>query len=69
VALLPAVSVESELARHELIRVLVPELAFERPVRLVYRRGGSLSQSARAFLSVAEAHATKRRGRFEFHRE
>ena len=69
VALLPAIAIEGELARRELIRVLVPELAFERPVRLVYRRGGSLSQSAKAFLSVAEAHATKRKGRFEFQRE
>lgn len=69
VALLPAIAIEGELARGELVRVLVPELAFERPVRLVYRRGGSLSQSARAFLSVAEAHATKRKGRFEFQRE
>lgn len=69
VALLPAIAVEGELARGDLVRVLVPELAFERPVRLVYRRAGSLSQSARAFLAVAEAHATKRRGRFEFQRE
>ena len=69
VALLPAIAVESELARGELMRVLVPELAFERPVRLIYRTGGSLSQSARAFLAVAEAHATKRRGRFAFQRE
>jgi DNA-binding transcriptional LysR family regulator len=69
VALLPAVAVESELGKGELIRVLVPELAFERPVRLVYRSGGTLSQSARAFLAVAEAHATKRRGRFAFERE
>jgi DNA-binding transcriptional LysR family regulator len=69
VALLPAIALESELARGELVRVLVPELAFERPVRLVYRSGGTLSQSARAFLTVAEAHATKRRGRFQFLRE
>jgi DNA-binding transcriptional LysR family regulator len=69
VALLPAVAVESELAKGELMRVLVPELAFERPVRLVYRTGGTLSQSARAFLAVAEAHAAKRRGRFAFQRE
>jgi DNA-binding transcriptional LysR family regulator len=69
VALLPAVAVESELARRELVRVLVPELAFERPVRLVYRSGGPLSQSAKAFLAVAEAHATKRRGRYAFQRE
>lgn len=69
VALLPAIAVESELAKGELVRVLVPELAFERPVRLVYRTSGTLSQSARAFLAVAEAHATKRRGRFAFERE
>ena len=69
VALLPAVAVESELARGELIRVLVPELAFERPVRLVYRGGGSLSQSAKAFLAVAEAHAAKHRGRFAFQKD
>jgi DNA-binding transcriptional LysR family regulator len=69
VALLPAIAVETELARGDLVRILVPELAFERPVRLVYRTGGTLSQSARAFLAVAEAHATKRRGRFAFQRE
>jgi DNA-binding transcriptional LysR family regulator len=69
VALLPAVAVESELARGELVRVLVPELAFERPVRLIYRSGGAISQSARAFLAVAEAHAARRRGRFAFQRE
>jgi DNA-binding transcriptional LysR family regulator len=69
VALLPAIAVESELARGDLVRILVPELAFERPVRLVYRTGGTLSQSARTFLAVAEAHATKRRGRFAFQRE
>jgi DNA-binding transcriptional LysR family regulator len=69
VALLPAIAVESELSRGELMRVLVPELAFERPVRLVYRSGGSLSHSAKAFLGVAEAHAAKRRGRFAFQRE
>jgi DNA-binding transcriptional LysR family regulator len=69
VALLPAVAVQAELERGELIRVRVPELAFERPVRLVYRRGGSLSHAATAFLSVVEAHAAKRRGRYAFTRE
>jgi DNA-binding transcriptional LysR family regulator len=69
VALLPAIAVEGELARGELVRIVVPELAFERPVRLVYRTGGTLSHAARAFLAVAEAHATKRRGRFAFQRE
>lgn len=69
VALLPAVAVQAELERGELIRVRVPELAFERPVRLVYRRAGSLSHAATAFLSVVEAHAAKRRGRHVFTRE
>jgi DNA-binding transcriptional LysR family regulator len=69
VALLPSIAMESELARGELIRVLVPELAFERPVRLVYRSGGTLSHSAKAFLAVAEAHAATHRGRFAFQRE
>lgn len=69
VALLPAVAVEGEIARGDLVRVIVPDLAFERPVRLVYRRGGALAQSARAMLAVAEAHATRRKGRFTFQRE
>src|SRR5262245_2167879 len=69
VALLPVIAVESELDRGELVRVHVPELAFERPVRLVFRKGGSVSHAASAFLSVAEAHATKARGRYAFTRE
>jgi DNA-binding transcriptional LysR family regulator len=69
VALLPAIAIESELARGELIRVLVPELAFERPVRLIYRSGGTLSHTATAFLAAAEAHAATHRGRFAFQRE
>jgi DNA-binding transcriptional LysR family regulator len=69
VALLPVVAVEGELARGELRRVRVPELAFERPVRLVYRKAGTPSHAAAAFLAVAEAHAVKRRGRYAFARE
>jgi DNA-binding transcriptional LysR family regulator len=69
VALLPAIAVEEELARGELVRVLVPELAFERPVRLVYRKGGSLSHAASAFLKIVEEHAAKARGPYAFTRE
>lgn len=69
VALLPAIAVESELARGELVRVKVRELAFERPVRLVWRKGGTLSHAAAAFLEVAEAHAAKARGPYAFLRE
>ncbi len=69
VALLPAVAVEGELTRGELVRVHVPELAFERPVRLIYRKGGSISHAATAFLSVAESHAAKGRSAYAFTRE
>jgi DNA-binding transcriptional LysR family regulator len=69
VALLPAIAVESELARGELIRLEVRELSFERPVRIVWRRSGALSHAAAAFLGVAEAHAAKVRGPYSFHRE
>jgi DNA-binding transcriptional LysR family regulator len=69
VALLPAIAVEGELARGDLVRVKVRELAFERPVRLVWRKAGTLSHAASAFLEVAEAHAAKSRGPYAFHRE
>jgi DNA-binding transcriptional LysR family regulator len=69
VALLPAIAVESELARGDLVRIKVRELAFERPVRLIWRRAGTLSHAATAFLAVAEGHAAKSRGPYAFHRE
>ena len=59
VALVPAVCVQGDLERGVLVRVPVPELQFERKLRIVYRRKASLSHSARAFLKVAEAHASK----------
>ena len=69
VALLPAIAVEGELARGELVRVHVAELSFERPVRVVSRKEGALSQAATAFLQVAEAHAVKFRGPYSFVRD
>ena len=42
VALLPGICVEAEVARRELVRINVPELAFERKIRLVYRRDSGL---------------------------
>lgn len=59
VALVPAVCVQGELARGELVRVPVPELQFERKIRIVYRKRATLSHAARAFLKVAEAQARK----------
>lgn len=66
VALIPAICIEAELAREELVRVPVPELALERKLRLVYRRNASLSHAARAFLKVAEAYSSRMRGRYMF---
>jgi DNA-binding transcriptional LysR family regulator len=66
VALLPAIAVEAELARHELVRVRVPDLDFERKLRLVHRKEGSLSHAAQAFLAVVDAQAALRKGRFSF---
>jgi len=69
VALLPAISVENELARGELVRIPVRELRLHRKLRLVYREAASLSHAARAFLKVAEAFALEHRGPYRFQRE
>lgn len=69
VALLPEISVEGELARGELVRITVKELQLHRKLRLVYRREASLSHAARAFLTLAEAIAQERQGRYRFQRE
>jgi DNA-binding transcriptional LysR family regulator len=64
VALVPGLSIESEIARGELVRIPVRELRIERKLRLVYRKNASLSHAARAFLKVAEAMAHERKGRY-----
>jgi DNA-binding transcriptional LysR family regulator len=69
VALMPEISVETEVARGELVRIPVRELRVERKLRLVYRKEAGLSHAARAFLKVAEAVATERAGRYRFQRE
>ncbi len=69
VALIPEISVETELSRGELIAVPVEELQLKRKLRLVYRKDASLSHAARAFLKVAEAMAADHRGRYLFQRE
>jgi DNA-binding transcriptional LysR family regulator len=69
VALVPAISVENELARGELRRIPVRELRLHRKLRLVYRKAASLSHAARAFLKVAEALSVERRGPYRFQRE
>jgi DNA-binding transcriptional LysR family regulator len=69
VAFVPEISVETEIARGELIAIPVRELLLKRKLRLVYRRDGSLSHAARAFLKVVEAISLERKGRYRFQRE
>src|SRR6202522_46149 len=69
VALMPEISVETEIARGELIRIPVRELRVQRKLRLIYRKEAGLSHAGRAFLKVAEAVATERAGRYRFQRE
>jgi len=64
VALVPAICVEGELARGDLVRVEIRELRLERRLRLVYRKGASLSHAARAFLQVAQSLAQQKGGRY-----
>src|SRR5580704_19058902 len=69
VALIPEISVETEVARGELVRIPVRELQLKRKLRLIYRKDANLSHAARAFLKVVEAVAIERKGRYRFQRE
>src|SRR5438105_3146578 len=69
VAFLPEISVETEIARGELVRIPVRELQLKRKLRLIYRKDANLSHAARAFLKVVEALALERKGRYRFQRE
>jgi DNA-binding transcriptional LysR family regulator len=69
VAFLPEISVETELARGELVRIPVRELQLKRKLRLIYRKDANLSHAARALLKVVEAVARERQGRYRFQRE
>ena len=60
VALVPALSVQAEIARGELVSVAVPELDCSRKLWLVYRRQASLSYAALAFLRVVRTLAQDR---------
>lgn len=59
VALLPGICVQNEVDRGEVVALKVRELHFERKLRLVFRRNGSLSHAARAFLKVAQSFAER----------
>jgi DNA-binding transcriptional LysR family regulator len=57
VALVPGLTVRTELGSGALVRVRVRELQMERKLRLVYRRQAALSHVAKAFVKVVEAYA------------
>jgi DNA-binding transcriptional LysR family regulator len=57
VALVPLIAVERDIGRGDLVRVPVPELAFERKIRVVHRPGNALSHAGRAFLKTCRAIA------------
>ncbi len=57
VALVPRLTVETELVHGALVAVRVPELHVGRSLRLVFRKRTALSHAATAFLEVVKAHA------------
>jgi len=69
VALVPEITVASEIARGDLVRIPVRDLHFERKLRLVFRKESALSHAGQAFLKVAEQVAKEKGGRYRFHCE
>ncbi|SFS18832.1 transcriptional regulator, LysR family [Granulicella pectinivorans] len=69
VALVPGLTVQSEVENGSLIQIPIPELQLERKLRLIYRRQATLSHAARAFLEVVEAYAAKKGDPFCFQSE
>ena len=59
VAFLPELAAAQEIARGELVKVPIAEVKFERHLRLVHRRAGTLSHSAVAFLQAVRAFSTR----------
>jgi len=57
VALVPRLTVETELASGALVAVRVPELDMERRLRLVMRRRATLSHAGHAFLELVKIYA------------
>jgi DNA-binding transcriptional LysR family regulator len=69
VALVPGLTVRTELESGALVRVHVPEIQIERKLRLVHRRQASLSHAALAFLKVVEAYAAAHGDPYSFQAE
>jgi DNA-binding transcriptional LysR family regulator len=64
VALVPLIAVENEVRRGDLVHVPVRELAFERKLRIVHRRGAVLTHAGQAFLNACLAMAQAPDARF-----
>lgn len=69
VALIPRLTVASELEAGQLVRVPVDELEMKRVLRLVHRRHGALSYAAQAFLRTVRELAHTQGPPFHFQAE
>ena len=69
VALVPGLSVRSEIDSGALVEVAVPELQMERKLRLLHRREASLSHAALAFVRVVRRYAEREGEPFHFAEE
>src|SRR6184192_2450992 len=59
VALVPRLTVETEIERGLLAAITVKEMRLERRLYLIYRKGATLSHAAKAFLRVARGTSGK----------
>ncbi|MHB8388683.1 MAG: LysR family transcriptional regulator [Acidobacteriaceae bacterium] len=66
VALLPGLTARQEIERGELVQLRVPELSFERRLRIIHRRQANLSHASLAFLKVVESMAKERGDPFHY---
>jgi DNA-binding transcriptional LysR family regulator len=66
VALLPGLTARPEIERGELVQLRVPELSFERRLRIVHRKNATLSHASLAFLKVVESMVNERGDPFHF---
>lgn len=55
VALVPRLTARDEIARRQVVALVVREMRFERKLHLIYRKGASLSHAGRAFLKTAQS--------------
>jgi DNA-binding transcriptional LysR family regulator len=69
VALIPHLTVAHELKAGDLVRIPAEELEMRRLLRLVYRRQGTLSHAALAFLGTVKALARDQGSPFQFQAE